>query len=268
MSLIRVLIADDEPLARRGIRNFLNDFSDVEICGEARHGAEAVRLIQERRPDLVFLDVQMPEADGFEVLRQSEFIPAVIFITAYDAFAVKAFDASAVDYLVKPVHEARFRIAFEKMRNRLKSQEALELSACISALLESHGRTFPAPSAPSHSRRIIVMDGSSEVVLDPKQIIWIEAEDYYAAIHVGSKRYLLRESLSSLSRRLDRSEFSRVHRTALVNLAHVREISVAHDGQPTILLNSGTRIPMSRRRRAEVYHAVQSFAGRTPSTSR
>lgn len=265
MSLIKVLIADDEPLARRGIRNLLNDFADVEICGEARHGAEAIHLIEERRPDLVFLDVQMPEADGFEVLRQTEFIPAVIFITAHDAFAVKAFDASAVDYLVKPVHEARFRVAFEKMRNRLKSQEAIELSTRISALLETHGQAAPGTSGPALSRRIMVMEGSAEVLLDPRQIFWIEAEDYYAAIHVGPKRYLLRESLSSLARRLDRSEFARVHRTALVNLAHVREISLDHDGQPSILLNSGTRIPLSRRRRAEVHRAIESFARRTPS---
>lgn len=268
MSLIRVLIADDEPLARRGIRNFLNDFPDVEICGEARHGAEAIRLIQDRKPDLVFLDVQMPEADGFEVLRRSEFKPAVIFITAYDAFAVKAFEESAVDYLVKPVHEARFRRAFEKLRYRLKSQQAMELSTRISALLESNGRAFSATSAPAHSRRIMVMEGSAEVLLDPKQISWIEAEDYYAAIYVGPKRYLLRESLSSLAGRLDPLEFARVHRTALVNLAHVREISLDHDGQHSVLLSSGTRLPLSRRRRAEVHRAVQSFASRTPSTLR
>jgi two-component system LytT family response regulator len=268
MNSIRVLIADDEPIARRGIRNLLSEYADVEVCAEARHGVEAIRLIRSHKPDLVFLDVQMPEADGFEVLRNIGSIPAVIFVTAYDTFAVKAFEANALDYLVKPVHESRFQAAFRKVRDRLNSKEAIELSMRIAALLGTDAQSLPSALDPVHSPRVLVMDGNTEVLLDPRQIAWIEAEDYYAAIHTGSKRYMLRESLSSLERRLDRSIFIRVHRTALVNLAHIQEIRNDTDGQCFALLTSGAQLPLSRRRRSEVHRAIERFSNRVQSMSK
>ena len=267
MSAIRVLIADDEPLARRGIRGLLSEYTDVEICGEARHGNEAIRLIRMFKPDLVFLDVQMPEADGFEVLKGIEYVPAVIFVTAYDSFAVRAFEANALDYLVKPVHESRFKAAFQKVRNRLNSKEAIELSMRIGALLSGEEQPISSVTGLAHTRRVLGIDGSAEILLDPKHIAWIEAEDYYAAIYAGSKRYMLRESLSSLERRLDRSMFIRVHRTALVNLTHIQEIRNDADGQSFILLKSGAQLPLSRRRRSEVHRAIERFSGRACSSS-
>jgi two-component system, LytTR family, response regulator len=267
VSSIRVLIADDEPLARRGIRSLLSEYSDVEICGEARHGNEAIRLIRAYKPDLVFLDVQMPEADGFEVLRNIEYLPAVIFVTAYDTFAVKAFEANALDYLVKPVHESRFKAAFRKVRDRLNSKEAIDLSMRIAALLSAEEQPLSPVPGLAHTRRVLVIDGSTEILLDPKQIMWIEAADYYAAIHAGTRRYMLRESLSSLERRLDRAMFIRVHRTALVNLTHIQGIRNEADGQSFILLNSGAQLPLSRRRRSEVHRAIERFSGHALSTS-
>lgn len=263
MSRIRVLIADDEPLARRGIRNLLSEYPDVEICGEARHGIEAIRLIRTNKPDVVFLDVQMPEADGFEVLKNIDSVPAVIFVTAYDSFAVRAFETSALDYLVKPVHESRFKMAFGKVRERLNTKEAVELSLRIATLLDGDADAPLIGTIAVHSRRILVLDGNTEVLLDPKEILWIEAEDYYAAIHAGTKRYMLRESLSSLESRLDRSIFVRAHRTVLVNLLHVTELKSDTDGQCFILLDSGAQLPLSRRRRAEVNRAIQRFSSHT-----
>jgi len=239
---LRIVIADDEPLARRGIRQLLAAYDDVEIVAEARDGAEAVRIIESSAPDLVFLDVQMPELDGFEVLRaiDPERMPSIIFVTAYDTFAVRAFEANALDYIVKPVVESRFREAMKRCREHLLSRAALL-------------RFLASP-------RLLV----GNVVVDPDEITWIEAEDYYAAIHVNGRRHLMRESLASLESRLDRATFVRVHRAAIVNLVHVREI-----GDTTLLLRDGTRLPLSRRRRHDVEEALRKFAARcTMSTAR
>jgi two-component system LytT family response regulator len=229
--VIRVVIVDDEPIARRGIRQLLAPHKDIEVAGEARHGKEAVRMLKALGPDLVLLDVQMPELDGFAVLRQldPDNVPAVIFVTAYDSFAVRAFESHALDYLVKPVHEARFRDALERARVRL---------------------------ARTPSRRIIVATNGFDLILDVAEIVRIEAEDYYAAIHTGGRRLLIRESLASLENRLDRAQFVRAHRSAIVNLAHVREVR-----ESAIVLRDGTQLPVSRRRREQVADAIRRFAG-------
>jgi two-component system LytT family response regulator len=240
---LRIVIADDEPVARRGIRQLLAPYDDVEVVGEARSGREAVRLIEMLAPDLVFLDVQMPELDGFDVLRQiaPKRLPAVIFVTAYDTFAVRAFEAHALDYIVKPVVESRFRDAMRRCCEHLMSRAALL-------------RFLSSP-------RLVIAD----VVVDVDDIAWIEAEDYYAAVHVNDKRHLIRESLSSLESRLDRSSFVRVHRAAIVNLAHVREMR----GDSTVVLRDGTRLPLSRRRRQSFEEALRRFAaGGTIATAR
>lgn len=260
MSAIRVVIADDEPIARRGIRALLATYTDVQIVGEARHGSETAQMVLALRPDVLFLDVQMPELDGFQVLQAAgeRAARAVIFVTAFDTFAVKAFEADAIDYLVKPINEQRFQKAFNKVRDRLASQEALELSERIAGL-----RSGEASLDGTHghaSRRIVVTSGGTDVLLEPKDIEWIESEDYYAAIYSGGRRYLLRESLASLLGRLDAHSFVRVHRTAIVNLAHVREVQNDSDGRYTLLLRSGVELPLSRRRRAQVNKSLNTFA--------
>jgi two-component system LytT family response regulator len=185
----------------------------------------------------VFLDIQMPELGGFEVLERIEpaLRPVVVFVTAYDTFAVRAFDSNAVDYLVKPVSESRFREALQRARERL------------------HQQNGPAP-------RIVIATTGSDLVLDQSEITWVEADDYYAAIHAGGRRHLVRESLASLERRLDSGSFARVHRSAIVNLAMVREVRARVTGESIVLLRDGTELPLSRRRREHVARAVRTFA--------
>jgi len=259
--LIRVVIADDEPIARRGIRNLLAQHRDIDIVGEARNGKDAVRLLKTLLPDLVFLDVQMPEMDGFAVLREipRDRMPAVIFVTAYDIFAVRAFEAHALDYLVKPVNDERFEDALTRARERLGSKEALGLSRRLTSLLAvGEPASEPAPDLATLPRRLVIPTSNGNLVVDVRDVSWIEADDYYAAVHSKGKRHLVRESLTSLESRLNGLEFVRVHRTAIVNLAHVREIKAADSA---VILLDGTRLPLSRRRRRRVQLAVRRFAG-------
>lgn len=257
---LRVLIAEDEPLARRGIRQLLAPHEDVEIAGEARDGREAVRLIEALAPDLVFLDIEMPEFDGFEVLRRlrRERMPAIIFVTAYDSFAVRAFEAHALDYLMKPIAEARFNDALAQTRERLRSKEALELSRRAIREMAYDARN---PSGNVPARRVIIGTAGSDLILDVAEIAWIESDDYYAAVHAGGRRHLVRESLSSLEARLDRRQFVRAHRRAIVNLAEVREIRSHSPGECLLLLKDGSQLPLSRRRRRSVEQAIRQFAG-------
>ena len=256
---IRALIADDEPLARRGIRQLLASRRDVEVVGEARNGRETVNAVRRLRPDLLFLDVQMPELDGFGVLSAlgPAQCPAVIFVTAYDDFAVRAFEAHALDYLVKPVEEARFAQALDRTRERMRSVAAMELSQRLSSLLSVEHQE----SLTRHARqRLLVSTSVGELVLDAEEIDWIEADDYYAAIYARGRRHLLRESLASLERRLDSTRFVRAHRGAIVNVDRIREMR-GDAGDTVLVLRDGTRVPVSRRRRERVSQRLQVLAG-------
>ena len=259
---MRVLIVDDEPIARRGIRQLLAAHDDVEVAGEARNGKEALRLIEALAPDVLFLDVQMPELDGFAVLRQIDpaRLPAVIFVTAYDSFAVQAFEAHALDYLVKPIAEARFEDALSRARERLRSREQLEISRrMLRALAHGTGEHVPAETT-KPTRRLIIGTAGSDLIVDVADVAWIEADDYYAAVHAGGRRHLVRESLASLEARLDRRQFFRVHRRAIVNLAKVREIRAGSSGESLVILGDGTQLPLSRRRRPQAEAAMRRFA--------
>lgn len=248
---IRAVIADDEPLARRGVRQLLAPHGDVEVVAEARDGRETLRALRELRPDLLFLDVQMPGLDGFDVIREMRggHLPAIIFVTAYDEFAVRAFDAHALDYLLKPLEEARFARALERARERLRSAEAVEMSRRLSALLS-------AREEERARQRIVVPTAAGELVLDADEIEWVEADDYYAAVHARRGRHLIRESLASLEQRLDGTRFARVHRSAIVNIDRVREVR-AEAGETLLVLRDGTRVPVSRRRRARVLELLR-----------
>ncbi len=251
MNKIRAIIADDEPLARRGIRQLLAPHSDVAIVAETRNGSEAVRALRELKPDLLFLDVQMPGLDGFDVLREigANLMPAVIFVTAYDQFAVRAFETHALDYLVKPLEEARFAQALEHMRERLRSAKAVDLSRKLAALLA-------ARDLERAKQRIVVPTAKGDLIIDADEIDWIEADDYYAAIHAGQGRHLVRESLTSLEERLDQTRFMRVHRSAIVNIERVRELRNER-GETLLFLNNGARVPVSRRRHTRVIRALR-----------
>jgi two-component system, LytTR family, response regulator len=253
MDKIRAVIADDEPLARRGVRQLLEPHADIDVIAEARNGRETVRVLRELQPDLLFLDVQMPQLDGFGVLREigAKLMPAVIFVTAYDEFAVRAFDAHALDYLVKPLEALRFTNALEHMRERLRSARAVDVSRKLSALLATHEKQRA-------QQRILVHTSTGETLIDAEEIDWIEADDYYAAIHAKQVRHLVRESLSSLETRLDRSRFVRIHRSAMVNVDRVCEVR-KEKGETSLVLRNGVRVPVSRRRRANVTKLLRSL---------
>jgi two-component system LytT family response regulator len=261
--MVRALIVDDEPLARRGIRQLLERSDDIEVVGECRNGRETLAALDTLAPDLVFLDVQMPELDGFEVVRVrgAARMPHVIFVTAYDEFAVRAFETHALDYLVKPVNEARFAAALDRVRERMRFAEALELTRRIGDLLAAHDRRGESaevtrtPLVPA--RRLVVPTATGELVLDVEEIDWIQAEDYYAAVHARGRRHLIRESLASLAERLDADQFVRVHRSAIVRLDRVREMRAGAGGESTVVLRDGTRVPVSRRRREQVAELIR-----------
>lgn len=227
MAEIRAVLVDDEPLARRGLRQLAAAHDDLELVGEAGNGVEGARLVREASPDLVFLDVEMPELDGFGVLLHGlEPPPVVVFVTAYEDFAFRAFQVDAADYLLKPVSAERFAACMDRVRTRL-------------------GRT-PATA------RVVVSAGARRVVLQPEEIDWVEADDYYAAVHAGGRRFLLRESLASLEARLPETLFVRAHRGALVNLGRVRAFAPNAAGGGTLTLRSGGEVPVSRRNRTAV----------------
>ena len=246
---MRVIIVDDEPLARRGIRQLLADHLDAEIVAECANGSLALAAVQTLSPDLIFLDVQMPEMDGFEVVRRIGVarIPSVVFVTAYDEFAVSAFEACAVDYLMKPVGPARFAAAMHRVRERQNEAAALARVAELQALLT---RVAPAMQQP-----LLVTTAKGAVRIDPYEIDWIGADDYYAVLHVGTRHYLLRESLASLEERLPDGRFVRVHRSAIVNCSRVKEIR-----RDIVVLRDGTSLVISRRRRAAVRAALGDTA--------
>lgn len=235
MAEYRALIVDDEPLARRGIRQLLVPYPEIRVVGECRDGREALRALSSDQPDLVFLDVQMPGLDGFGLIRVQgvERMPLTVFVTAHDDFAVRAFETQALDYLVKPLSEARFRTTMKRVLERL------------------HAR----PGA-----RLAVPTGSGELLLDAAEIDWIEARDDYADVHAGAERYRVRASLAALGRRLDPTCFVRIHRSAIVRLDHVREVVTrGGDGTTAVRLRDGTELPVSRRRLAGLKARFQSF---------
>jgi two-component system, LytTR family, response regulator len=257
VTALRVVIADDEPLARRGMRQLLALHEDAVVVAEARNGREAVRVVEASVPDVLLIDIQMPELDGFDVLRQLQPpLPQVIFVTAYDAYAVRAFETHALDYIVKPVSEDRFKAALERARERIRANQVLAASSKLVELLEQRGELVLGAQP---TRRLMIRQARGEIVLEVDAIRWIEADDYYAAVYVQGKRHLVRESLDSLERRLDPTRFVRVHRSALVNLALVREVRT--DAPAVVVLADGTRVPLSRRRREHVADAVHRFAG-------
>jgi two-component system, LytTR family, response regulator len=242
---IRVLVADDEPLGRRGVRQLLAPHRDITVVGESRNGAETLRALDELSPDLLFLDVQMPEMDGFEVLRArgADRMPAVVFVTAHDQFAVLAFEAHALDYLVKPLHVERFEEALRRVRERLRLIEAADLAARLTALLDVE----KAERAKCGAERLVVPIATGEFVITVAEIDWIGADDYYACLHVGAKSHLLRESLTSLETRLDPRRFARVHCSAIVQIDRIRELR-----GDEVVLRDGMHVAVSRRRRAAI----------------
>ena len=245
MSELRVLVADDEAPARRVLSRLLCEHEDVRVAAECADGLAAVEGISKEHPQLVFLDVKMPELDGFEVIEQVgvDAMPPVVFVTAYDEYAIRAFDVRALDYLVKPFSDARFEFTLARARRRLVEMDAPKVAAALRALLDAR-----APAAPGSLERFLVKLGNRTSVIAAAEVDWIEAQDYYATLHVGGACHLHRQAIRSLEEELDPLAFVRIDRSAIVNLARVRELRRRGE-RWTVLLADGTELAVSRRRR-------------------
>jgi two-component system, LytTR family, response regulator len=229
---LRVLVVDDEPLARSNLTVLLRLNGDIEVVAECGSGLEAVAEVRSQKPDLLFLDVQMPECDGFDVLELlgGDLPPAVIFVTAYDEYALRAFEAGALDYLLKPFDNARFNRALGRAKERI-----------------AHG------SDPQRRiERVAVKSAGQVAFLRISEIDWIEAADYYVCLHVGSKTHMLRRSMSELAQELDPRVFCRIHRSTIVNLDRTCGLELNEAGEYDVLLDNGTKLRLSRRYRTQL----------------
>ena len=251
--MLRVLIVDDEIHARRGLHMLLDGERDVEVVGEAASGDEAVRAILNLKPDLVFLDVEMPELSGIEVVREigTDAMPAVIFVTAYDQYAIAAFDAAAVDYLLKPFTDTRFAKALARARERIGGLGRPDLR--LDELVE---RLAPAREL----RRFTVKVGNTLRVFDVDEIDWIEADEYYAKLHIGSESHLVRKTMGALADELPPDRFARIHRSTIVNLDRVTALEPLFQGDFNVILRGGQRLRMSRRRREALADRLTHFS--------
>jgi two-component system LytT family response regulator len=247
---IRAIIVDDEPTARRGVRLLLERDRSVEVVGEASGGVEAAELIRRERPDLAFLDVQMPDCDGFQALSKVDAaaMPAVVFVTAYDEHALRAFEVHAVDYLLKPYDDARFAAALQRAKEEVRRRQVENVNARLVQLLEYLQRTAPRAEAADESPadRIMIKSSGEILFLKVGEIDWIEAEGDYMKFHVGGRAHLMRETMARLEARLDPKQFIRIHRSTIVNLDRVQKLSPSFAGEYTVILRDGTKLKLSR----------------------
>jgi two-component system LytT family response regulator len=250
---LRAVIVDDEPLARAFLRELLAGHVEIFVAAECANGFEAVKAISECRPDLLFLDVQMPKLDGFEVLELIDPGPAVIFVTAYDQYAMRAFDAHAVDYLLKPFTAERFELALERAKARVGQRTA---AADIAA-------ARPATERP---QRIVVKDGARVHVIPLDKLDYVQAQDDYVALHSGGKSYLKQQPIGSLEATLDATRFIRIHRSAIVNLERVARIEPYGKESRIVILQDGTRLPVSRSGYARLLEAMDDSQGKRSTT--
>ncbi len=239
---LTTLLVDDEPLAREGLRILLSRDPEIASIHEAKDGREAVAAIRDTKPDLVFLDVQMPEMDGFSVIKEvgAERMPAVVFVTAHDQYAIQAFDINAIDYLLKPVTEERFTQALARAKSRMRLAPADEASRQILSLLE----TIASPRR--HLKRLAVRSAGKTVFVDLDEVDWIEAAENYVQLHTGRTGHLLHVAMNTLEKSLDPEVFVRIHRSIIVNVRRVKELQPALHGEYVLTLQSGVRLQSGR----------------------
>lgn len=238
----RVLIVDDEPLARRRIRRMLSDDDEVEVIGDCGTGREALTFIRERSPDLVFLDVQMPEMDGFDVLKaiEGDRMPLIVFVTAHDQYALKAFEVYALDYLLKPFDRRRFDKALQRAKARLRNESGGELGRRTLSLLEE------LKARGDYQVRLVIKEDGRVFFLRAEDIDWIEAEGKYVRLHAGKDAYLVREAIGNMEAHLDPKRFARIHRSTIVNIDRIRELEPWFHNEYRVVLRDGTRLMLSR----------------------
>jgi len=252
---IQALIIDDEPLAREKVRGFLEKESDIQILTECRDGREALEAIEEHKPDLIFLDVQMPEMDGFEVLAnvEAESMPTVIFTTAFDQYALKAFDVHAVDYLLKPFDRERFQQALSRARGEVERRQIGDMRGHLQALLDHVAERRPKPP-----QRLVIKSSGRVVFLKVDDIDWVDAAGNYVKLHAGGESHLLRETMSRLEERLDANKFIRIHRSTIVNIECIKELQQQFHGDYLVVLKSGQRLTLSRSYREKIQQMLDS----------
>jgi two-component system LytT family response regulator len=251
MHKLRTLIVDDEPLIRSGIRSGLSSFDDVEIVGECGSGMQAIEIVFSQRPDLVFLDVQMPDCTGLEVVRRigPDRMPAVVFVTAYDEYAVKAFELNAVDYLLKPFDEERLHASIKRARERIASRDQAELTARLQALLDSSEQKWP--------ERIVVRNGERFDFVSVDSIDWIESANNYVQLHCAARQHLLGETLTNIEKRLDPQKFRRIHRFRIVNLSRIIAVHPMMSGTYEMELRGGIRLTTGRQYKDAVRELIR-----------
>jgi len=246
---IRILIVDDEAVARQRLKRLLAAEPDVTIVGESPDGASALRAIALENPDMVFLDVQMPELDGFEVVQSIPpgDLPGIVFVTAFDRYALRAFDVHAIDYLLKPFTRERFRTALARARDRLKRRHG---DSGLDVLVEQLRELRP------YQKRVAIRIGDRFIIVPWHDVDWIEAADNYVKLHAGPREYLLRETLASIQKQLDPAMFARVHRSAVVQIDRIAEFHRATHGDVNLVLRSGVRLILTRTWRSRVERLV------------
>jgi two-component system, LytTR family, response regulator len=243
---LQTVIADDEPLARERLKLLLAPDREIEIAAECRNGAEVIAALKNREIDLLFLDIQMPGKDGFAVIEEVGLpnMPMTVFVTAHNQYAVDAFEVHAVDYLIKPIERERLENALARVRKRIRLEEAFaareEISSALHALRSAAGQA-------AYPQRFLAKHGNMESVVSVNDIEWIEAADYYACLHAGGKRHLLRESIRALETKLNPNKFVRLHRSAIVNIEHVREIHRDGHTEGWVLLSTGERVRLNKK---------------------
>jgi two-component system, LytTR family, response regulator len=256
---IRALIVDDEPLARERVRSMADAEPGLEVIGEACDGLEAVDAILSQAPDLVFLDVQMPKLDGFEVITSvgADRMPAVVFMTAFDQHALRAFEVQALDYLLKPFDRDRFQGALRRVRQQIDSAENGELGKRLRALMRDIKTDLPletssvtslpaATSGDRKSERMVVKSGGRLFFLRAHEIDWVEAAGNYVRVHVGTESHLLRETMNAIEARLNSEVFFRIHRSRIVNIERIKELQPWFNGEYIVILRNGTKLTLSR----------------------
>lgn len=251
-----MLVVDDEPHARRGMRSLLEAEADVSIVGEAADGAQAVARIKDRRPDLVFLDVTMPGRSGLGVIDEvgAASMPRVIFVTAYAQYAIPAFDSNAVDYVLKPFTDERFRLAVQRARQQVHLERSSQAPG------SGGGRLTATRLERGFLERFTLKDEGILKVFRVEQINWIEADEYYIKFHIGDARYMVRTTLSALEQQLPPDRFARIHRSTIVNVEQVVALEPLFQGDCTVVLKDGTRLRMSRRRRESLSQLIRTFS--------
>ena len=247
MTPLRVLIVDDEPLARERLRGWLRAEPGVEIVGECGSGPEAIAVLRRTPLDLIFLDVEMPGCDGFQVLSElpAESRPAVIFVTAHEQFALDAFEVQAIDYLLKPFDQERFRTALQRASEHVRARRAGKLEDRLETLLADAAAPGRKPE------RLTVKADGRLVFLKPEDIVWVEAADNYIILHLVSGQLMLRDTLTAIEERLGTASFARVSRSALVNLDQIKELQPTFHGDYVVVLRNGTKVPLSRSLRGQ-----------------